>query len=109
MSQAHNFHPTAPVIRPMDPPGLQAHSRGIFSLIVCHTVCQLQQKMNKFPLFFAAYSKAEADRNIFNLSKGRVTLPNRINFWKNSKRPLIPPLIFGKLYCIFLEIVQKSP
>ena len=35
---------------------------------------------------------------------GRIPLPNRVNFWKNSKRPLtpLPPLIFGKLYCNFL-------
>ena len=34
-------------------------------------------------------------------AKGRVPLPNRMNFWKNSKRPLTPPLIFGKLCCKF--------
>ena len=30
--------------------------------------------------------------------KGRVTTPNRMSFWKISKRPLTPALIFGKLY-----------
>ena len=39
---------------------------------------------------------------MFN-SKGRVTLPNRMNFRKSSKRPLTPPLIFGKLYCAFCD------
>ena len=38
----------------------------------------------------------------FNVYKGRVWLSNRMNFRKNSKRPLTPPLIFGKLCCIFL-------
>ena len=31
----------------------------------------------------------------------RVGLPKRMNFRKNSKRPLTIPLIFGKLYCNF--------
>ena len=29
--------------------------------------------------------------------KGRIPLPNWMKFWKNSKRPLTPPLIFGKI------------
>ena len=33
---------------------------------------------------------------------GRVTLPYRMNFRKNSKRPLTPPLIFGKSCCKFV-------
>ena len=33
--------------------------------------------------------------------KGRMALPNWMIFWKNSKRRLTPPLIFGKLYCNF--------
>ena len=34
--------------------------------------------------------------------KGRIPQPNRMNFWKNSKRPLTPPsLIFRKSYCNF--------
>ena len=36
------------------------------------------------------------------LPMGRIPLPSRMNFWKNSKRPLAPPpLIFGKLCCKF--------
>ena len=31
--------------------------------------------------------------------KGRVMAPKRMIFWENSKRPLTPPLIFGKLCC----------
>ena len=39
--------------------------------------------------------------------RGRVTLPNRMNFRKNSKQPSTPPpLIFGKLY--FSENVRKN-
>ena len=35
-------------------------------------------------------------------TEGRIPLPNRMNFWKNSKLPLTPPpLIFGKLRCKF--------
>ena len=30
----------------------------------------------------------------------RIPLQNRMNFWKNPKRPLTPPPIFGKLCCI---------
>ena len=41
-------------------------------------------------------------------SKGRVTLTNRMNFRKSSKRLLTPPLIFGKLHCAFRDkIVTK--
>ena len=29
--------------------------------------------------------------------KGRVRLPKRMNFWKNSKRPLTPPPLFRKI------------
>ena len=44
-------------------------------------------------------------RNI--TAKGRVTVPKRMNFWKTSKRSLTPPpLILGKIYCIFFP---KSP
>ena len=36
-------------------------------------------------------------------SKGRVQLPNRMNYWKKSERPSTPPPnSFGKLYCNFL-------
>ena len=30
--------------------------------------------------------------------QGRVAIPNRMNFRKNSKQPSSPPLILGKLY-----------
>ena len=33
--------------------------------------------------------------------KGRIPLPNLINFWKNSKRPLTPPLHFWKIILQF--------
>ena len=35
-------------------------------------------------------------------AKGRVAVPNRMNFRKNSKRPSTPPLIFEKLGCKYL-------
>ena len=35
----------------------------------------------------------------------RIPLPNRMIFWKNSKRPLTQPLIFWKLYCKFLMTI----
>ena len=36
------------------------------------------------------------------ISSLRVAIPNRMNFWKNSKGPLTRPLlIFGKLCCNF--------
>ena len=42
--------------------------------------------------------------------KGRVVLPKRMNFRKNSKRPLTPPLIFGKSYCgFFPEYMTEEP
>ena len=47
----------------------------------------------KNPLFFNHRTKAIA-------SKGRVALPNRMNFWKNSNRPLThprPPPHFWKI------------
>ena len=40
--------------------------------------------------------------------KGRVGLPNRMNFRKKSKQPSTPSPIFRKFYCIFLsEYVRK--
>ena len=39
----------------------------------------------------------------FFMTKRRVAPPNRMNFRKRSKRPLTPPLIFGKLYCGFRD------
>ena len=42
-------------------------------------------------------------------NKGRVRLPNRMNFWKNSKRSLTPPPHFGKLCCNFfiMDLVAR--
>ena len=38
----------------------------------------------------------------FHRHKGRMASPKVMNFWKSSKRPLIPPpLIFGKSCCAF--------
>ena len=37
----------------------------------------------------------------FLLSKGSRPPPKQMNFRKNSKPPLTPPLIFGKSYCKF--------
>ena len=37
----------------------------------------------------------------FNQCKGRIPLPNRMNFWKNSKRPLTPPPHFWKIILDF--------
>ena len=44
-------------------------------------------------------------------NKRIVRLPNRMNFYNNSKRPLTPPpLIFGKLCCkYFHKTSEKSP
>ena len=39
-------------------------------------------------------------QGVFFFNKERIPLPNRMNFWKNSKRPLTPPS-FSKLYCKF--------
>ena len=36
--------------------------------------------------------------------EGRVTIPKRMNFWKNSKRPLIPPSFSENHVAIFLQI-----
>ena len=33
--------------------------------------------------------------------KGRVALPKRMKFQKNSERPWLPPLMLGKLCCNF--------
>ena len=45
---------------------------------------------------------------LYILSKGRIPLPNRMNFWKNSERPLTPSFLekyianfyngFGRIY-----------
>ena len=35
--------------------------------------------------------------------KGSLALPKRMNFRKSSKRPLTPPLIFGKSCCRFFK------
>ena len=36
-----------------------------------------------------------------DIPNGRVALPNRMNFWKNSKRPLTPPPHFWKIILQF--------
>ena len=37
-------------------------------------------------------------------TKGSMSVPKRMNFWKSSKRPLTPPpLIFGKSCCRFFK------
>ena len=42
------------------------------------------------------------------VDKGRMASPKLMNFRKSSKRPLTPPLIFGKSYCAFRDkIVTK--
>ena len=41
-------------------------------------------------------------------SKGRVTVPKRMNFRKSSKRPLTPPIIFRKSYCNFFLKFEVS-
>ena len=41
--------------------------------------------------------------------KGRVTLPNRMNFRKNSKRPSTPPPFSENFIEIVLENVRKKP
>ena len=40
---------------------------------------------------------------------GQMASQKRMNFRKSSKQPLIPPLIFGKSYCIFLEFHAQNP
>ena len=57
-----------------------------------------------FKYFDAAQFTDISPKNILTCMgplKGRVTLPNQMNFRKNSKRPLTPPLILEKLYCNF--------
>ena len=52
--------------------------------------------------FFLLFSSSRLNSNFlihFFCHKGRVRLPNQMN--KNSKGPLTPPLIFGKLCCKF--------
>ena len=39
--------------------------------------------------------------NIQQSSKRRIPLPNRMNFWKNSKQPLTPPPHFWKIILQF--------
>ena len=34
--------------------------------------------------------------------KGQIGIPKRMIFWKSSKRPLTPPLIFGRSCCGFV-------
>ena len=41
------------------------------------------------------------------LTQGCPAPPKRMNFRKSSKRPLTPPLIFGKLYCKFFKLATK--
>ena len=41
------------------------------------------------------------------LVKERVRLPKRMNFPKNSKRPLTPPPHFWKLHCAFFAKIRK--
>ena len=43
-----------------------------------------------------------------NYNKGRVSQPKQMNFWKSSKRPLIPPLIFRKSYCRFRDKIATK-
>ena len=45
----------------------------------------------------------------WNFSKGRVRLLKWMDFRTNSKRPLTPSPIFGKLFCHFFENVRKKP
>ena len=40
-------------------------------------------------------------------TQGRAAIPKRMNFWKSSKRPLTPPLIFGKSYCAFFIMATE--
>jgi len=46
--------------------------------------------------------------NIVFPSKGRMTSPKLMNFWKSSKRPLTPPLIFGKSCCAFRDKIATK-
>ena len=43
------------------------------------------------------------DQVSFHNNKGCLSLPKQMNFRKNSKRPLTPPLIFGKSCCGFFK------
>ena len=63
-------------------------------LVSAHKVCI--QACTEYTL-----QKAQLILALGAKSKGRVRLPNRMNFRKNSKRPLTPPLIFGKFCCKF--------
>ena len=43
-----------------------------------------------------------------NQIKGRIPLPNQMNFWKNSKRPLTPPHFLKIILQFFSENVRKT-
>ena len=44
--------------------------------------------------------------NSYYLTKGRARLPKRMNFWKNSKRPLNPPPSFLENYIAIFFIID---
>ena len=43
-----------------------------------------------------------------DVTKGRVRLPNRMNFQKNSKRPSIPPPVFLENYIAIFLLMDHS-
>ena len=57
-------------------------------------------------LFFEIPMLLYDDRQLILIGPG--TLPKGMNFWKSSKQPLTPPLVFGNLVANFSEHVFKN-
>ena len=54
---------------------------------------------NVWKVFFPNKTEVTSNNIFMIYNKGSPAPQKRMNFQKSSKRPLIPPLIFGKSYC----------
>ena len=64
----------------------------LFCMIVVHKFKNTKGRHPEtFLLFLAVQNSSIGDFVTQSLTKGRAALPKRMNFWKSSKRPLIPP------------------
>ena len=75
------------------------HPEHIFFFNINHEIQYYRQPHPKLKKKF--YIESMRSCFVHASLKGRVRLPNQMNFRKNSKRPSTPPLIFGKLCCKF--------
>ena len=52
------------------------------------------------------YSQPDRKMSTFfvDFPKGRIPLPNQMNFWKNSERPLTPPSFLENYVAIFFKM-----